>query len=109
MGFGIGIERLPRLLGPAEVAAQREVLPQRITLGVGLPHQDAAQVGMPDEEHAEHVEDFALQPIGPAPEIPDRAHLERLAAVNATLMRRSARRSSERSWYTTSSGRSGSR
>ena len=83
--LGIGGERLPSLLGPAEVPAQGEVLPQRVSLGVGLPHQDPAQVGMPGEDDAEHVEHLPLQPIGAAPEIDHRAHLERPGLVERDL------------------------
>src|SRR5215218_5989065 len=61
--FRVGGEHLPELLGAAEAAAQREVLPQREPLAIPLPHQEAAQVGMPEEADAEHVEALALEPI----------------------------------------------
>src|SRR6476469_4086129 len=56
-------ERLAQLLGAAESAAEREVLAQREALPVLLPHEQAAQVRMPLEANAEHVEALALEPV----------------------------------------------
>src|SRR5437867_9476320 len=42
--FRVRGERLPKLLGATEAAAQREVLPERIAFVVLLPHEDAAQI-----------------------------------------------------------------
>src|SRR5215467_6542534 len=53
--FRIRGERLPKLLGAAEAAAQRKVLSQRIPFLVLLPHEDAAQVRVSRELDAEHV------------------------------------------------------
>src|SRR5207249_314907 len=74
--LGVCGERLAHLLGPAEPPAQREVLAQRISFGVGLPHQDAPQIGMAPERHAEHVVDLALQPVRAPPQRHDRVHGE---------------------------------
>ena len=49
MRLRIGRERLARLLGPTEVATEREILPERIALGVRLPHEDASEIRVPDE------------------------------------------------------------
>src|SRR5206468_5057331 len=64
LGLGVQREDLSQLLGAAEPAAQREILPQRIPFLVLLPHQDATQVGMPVEADAEHVVALPLHPIG---------------------------------------------
>src|SRR5206468_12288561 len=45
-----------------------EVLPQRVTFGVGLPHEDAAQIGMTAESDPEHVVRLPLQPVGAPPQ-----------------------------------------
>src|SRR5438270_6636004 len=47
---------LAHLLRSAEAAAQREVLPQRVALGVRLPHQDAPQVRVRSEEHTSELQ-----------------------------------------------------
>ena len=53
------------LVGVAQldIAGQREVLAQRIALEA-IIGEDAAQVGVAGEEHAVHVEHFALEPAG---------------------------------------------
>src|SRR5688500_12748594 len=66
--LGLRGERLAQLLRAAEAAAEREVLPQRIAFLVLLPHEDAAQVRMPLESDAEHVEALALEPVGALPD-----------------------------------------
>src|SRR5882724_12141549 len=68
MRLGVGAERLPYLLGATEAAPQGKVLPQRVAFGVGLPHEDAAQIGMTAEGDAEHVERLPLQPVGAPPQ-----------------------------------------
>src|ERR1043165_9559938 len=68
--LGVGIQRLPHLLGAREAAAQREAFAERIPFGVGLPHQNAAQIGMSFGCPPEHAEHFALEPIGAAPQTP---------------------------------------
>src|SRR5574341_365959 len=68
MGFRVGAQSLADLLGPREAAAQREILPEGIALGVGLPHQDPPQVRVAAEADAEHVVDFALEPVGAGPD-----------------------------------------
>src|SRR5512144_227437 len=45
------------------LVTERVILAQRIALPV-VRHQDAAQVRMPFEEDAEHVEDLPLAPVG---------------------------------------------
>src|SRR6476659_4604163 len=70
LGLGIQGEDLSQLLGAAESAAEREVLPQRISLLVPLPHQDAAQVRMSVKSDAEHVVALPLQPIGALVDVP---------------------------------------
>src|SRR2546427_1286154 len=47
--FRIDVERLAHLLGSGEAAAQREAFAQGVALRVGLPHQDAPQIGMAAE------------------------------------------------------------
>src|SRR3954462_12795121 len=64
--FRIRRQRLPQLLGAAEAAAQRKVLPQGIAFLVLLPHQQSAQIGVAREANAEHVVALALHPIGGA-------------------------------------------
>ena len=44
-------------------AFEGEILAQRV-IGIAVPHEDAAQIGMLVELDAHHVEDFALVPIG---------------------------------------------
>ena len=83
--FGIGGERLPGLLRAAEVAAQREVLPQRIPLGVGLPHQDAAQVGMPGKTTPNMSNTSRSSQSAPRQRSHDRVDLERPALVERDL------------------------
>src|SRR4051812_8516549 len=55
------------------LAADREVAALRVTLVV-LGHEDAAQVGVPVEADAEHVEDLALLVVGGREEVNDRRH-----------------------------------
>ncbi len=43
-------------------------------VGIAIPHQDAAQVGMPGELDAEHIEGLALVPVGPGPQGDDTRH-----------------------------------
>src|SRR5947199_10649585 len=66
------------LLGLDEVLAQRVARPV-------LRHEDAAEIGMPLEGHAQEIEDLALLPLGVAPDardarhdggVPQRVHLE---------------------------------
>ena len=94
--FGILRERLAELLGAAEPAAQRKVLPQRIAFLVLLPHQDAAQVGMADERDAEHVVALALQPVGALVDVPHARHFERRALRRVSTLTRRKRRIRER-------------
>src|SRR5690606_5155201 len=79
--FGIGGQRLTKLLGAAEPAAQREALAQRKAFAVLLPHQDPPQVRMADELDAEHVVALALEPVGALVELPHAPDLERRALV----------------------------
>src|SRR5216117_3407277 len=51
----------------------RVVLPERMTDEL-LVHQQAPQVGMAREAHAEHVPDFALEPVGDRPEVDGGRH-----------------------------------
>src|SRR5882762_462512 len=83
--FRIDVERLPYLLGAGETAAQREALPQRVALGVGLPHQDASQVGVATERDAEHVEDFPFQPVRAVPQVKDGIHRQLVCGVQLDL------------------------
>src|SRR5258706_12803625 len=78
VGLGIDVERLPHLLGAGEAAPEREAFPQRIAFRVGLPHQNAPQIGVPAEADAEHVKDLSLEPVGAAPQAPHRVHGELL-------------------------------
>ena len=64
------------------VAVHRIILAQRIAFPIDR-HQDAHQVGMIAETDAEHVEDFALIPVGPAPDARDRIDLRIRAAQPA--------------------------
>ena len=52
---------LARLAGEWKIFAQREIR-------VALPHEDAAQVRMALKADAEHIPDFALMPVGRAPD-----------------------------------------
>src|SRR5579884_348052 len=54
-------------------AGEREFLAQR-EIGITLPHQDAAQVGMAGEADAEHIVGFALVPVGSRPESDGAGH-----------------------------------
>ena len=81
MRFGIRIQRLADLLRPRETAAEREALTEGIPFGVGLPHQDAAQIGVASERDAEHVEHFPLEPVGAVPELPHRVNPELLGRI----------------------------
>src|SRR5665647_601790 len=56
------LQRDQRLLFPPRVA-----FAQRVAFE-SLVHQDAAQVGVPGEGDAEHVEDLALEPVGVLPQ-----------------------------------------
>src|SRR5205823_13651053 len=47
---------------------QGKVLPQRVAFGVGLPHENAPQIGVTAEGDAEHVVRLPLQPIGAPPQ-----------------------------------------
>ena len=46
----------------ALLPAEREILSQRVE-GIAIPHQDAAQIRMPWEADAHHVENLALVPV----------------------------------------------
>src|SRR5262245_48043924 len=61
--LGVRGQRLSQLLRTAEPAAQRKILSQRESFLVLLPHQDATQIGVPQEANAEHVPALALEPI----------------------------------------------
>src|SRR5690242_15950245 len=56
-------------------AAQRVILPQRVT-PESVPSQNAPQVGMPDEDDAEHVIDFPLHPLRAGPHGTDALELQ---------------------------------
>src|SRR5690606_19741342 len=71
-------QRTPRLLRAAETAAQRKVLPQRVTLRVVLGHQDPAQVRVAVEADPEHVVRLALEPVRTRPQRHDRVDLQRV-------------------------------
>jgi hypothetical protein len=49
------------------VRSRRVVLLERVPLELGV-HEDAAQVGVPAELHAAHVERLALEPVGARPD-----------------------------------------
>src|SRR5918999_2140145 len=61
------------------LAAHREVAPLRVALVV-LGHQDAAQVGVALEDHAEHVVDLALLVVGGGEQVHDRGQPRVLGA-----------------------------
>src|SRR2546429_142630 len=72
-------------LGSGEAAPQREALAQGVSLRVGLPHQDASQIGMAAEGNPEHVEDFTFQPIGTAPQAAHRIHRQLFGGLELDL------------------------
>src|SRR3972149_2102617 len=72
----VGTQRLAYLLGARKAPAPREALPERVPLGVGLPHENPPKVRMAAEAHAEHVVDFALEPVGAGPNGHDGIDLE---------------------------------
>src|ERR1019366_829998 len=83
--FRILSQRLPQLFGSAETAAKREILPQRISLLVLLPHEDSAKIGMTAEANAEHVVTLTLHPVSCLPDSPDARHFERRALLELGL------------------------
>src|ERR1019366_6240034 len=72
----LGHDRLPLL--------ERIVLAQRMA-DEGIVEQDAAQIGMPPELNAEHVEAFALQPVGGLPNRTSARHPRVIASANLDL------------------------
>src|SRR5207253_279968 len=62
--------------GWPRASAQREILAQRVALGIRLPHEDAAQVGVAAEGDAEHVVHLTFEPVGAAPQRHDRVDSE---------------------------------
>src|SRR5436190_23849788 len=71
------------------LAAHREVAPLRVALVV-LGHQDATQVGVAVEDHAEHVVDLALLEVGAGEEVHHRGHgrlVEAQAGLHAEAVR----------------------
>src|SRR5579871_585553 len=60
-------QALPRGDDAVVLLGLDEVLAQRVPRPV-LGHEDAAQIGMSVEGHAEEIEDLALLPVGMAPE-----------------------------------------
>src|ERR1043166_4494382 len=83
--FRIRGQRLAQLFRTREASAKREVLSQWEALLVLLPHQNAAQVGMPGELDAEHVVALALEPIGRLVDVPHARHFQRGALLDLDL------------------------
>src|ERR1051326_6843856 len=83
--FGIGGQCLTQLLGSAEPATKRKILPQWIPLLVLLPHQQRAQIRMASEADAEHVVALPLQPVRRSVYAPDTGNLERRTLLEQHL------------------------
>src|SRR5687768_17830887 len=66
-------------------AAERVVLAQRVA-AEAVPREDAAEVGVADEDDAEHVVDLALHPLGAGPDAGDAVELEARVAVLEHLL-----------------------
>src|SRR5215469_4884382 len=61
------------------VAGEREILAERMA-HEAVVREDAAQVGVAVEQHAEEVEGLALEPGGGGPDVDDRVHHRRFGA-----------------------------
>src|SRR5882762_10596960 len=66
-------QALPRGRDAVVLLGLDEVLAQRVSRPV-LRHEDAAEIGMPLEGHAQEVEDLPLLPLGVAPDARDARH-----------------------------------
>src|SRR5579863_2401470 len=71
---------LLRVVAHFDVAGEREVLAERMAHET-VVGEYAAQVRMPVEQDAEHVEGLALEPVGGGPDARQRRHHRRLAAA----------------------------
>src|SRR5438874_600971 len=56
-------------------SAERVVFAEGVT-AEAVPGEDAAEIGVADEDDAEHVVDLALHPLGPGPDASDAVDLE---------------------------------
>src|SRR6266516_4548720 len=65
------------------IALHGVIFAQRVTLPI-LGHQNAAQIRMPSETNAEHVENFALEVVGARPHRSERFD-GRISAVQANF------------------------
>src|SRR6266446_4888699 len=66
----------------AGAAGQREILAQW-KIGIAVPHQDPAQIGMTTEADAHHIVDLAFMPIRRAPNGGDRWQFSFLLAYGS--------------------------